>query len=86
MGLKSGRGREAYEIVMKKLEDLPTSSLVIYEMPRDIIDLLSRMTQNNDPLPFYSDERERRRFDDLCARKEFRWEVNSFPQSEYLAR
>ena len=83
-GDEIGRGRAAYEDLIRRLEALPDGSRLKFKFPADIAGVLLDRTQREEPLPFDQHEPERMAFDALLLQKKFIVSFEGYVPVEYV--
>ncbi|MCW0218563.1 MAG: hypothetical protein OJI67_09600 [Prosthecobacter sp.] len=83
-GQELGRGKKAYESLIKQLSGLPGGSHITFRFPADIAGLILDRTQLEEPLPFDGHETERVNFNELMLKKGFTLTLDSYVPVEYV--
>ena len=79
-----GRGKEAYKLVLERIEALPENSRILIKMPGDIAYIIQERTGGEDPFPVEGYEAERGRFMELCLKKKISIVTEKFKQKEFV--
>lgn len=79
-----GRGKEAYKLVLERIEALPENSRILIKMPVDLAYIIQERTGGEDPFPFEGYEAERGRFMELCLKKKISIVTEKFKQKEFV--
>lgn len=80
-----GRGEKAFDVLLAKLNDLPSNRIILFREPRDIAFAVHELEGDVGFLPFPHESEARAKFDVLCEQKHLIIETEMYDPIEYLS-
>lgn len=75
-----GRGKIAYDVLVKKLGGVPRGSTIIFRAPADIVQLIEEHTNESpaSPLPFRDEVEAKEKFADICIQNQLKYKLDTY--------